>query len=117
MICVEMAGSPTCAKLFCPNTPPSDPAHVPLLSRPVHSTPTNVLDDDGVSCVTLTEISPVLEALKPCRGDWPPSGMVPVKVSTWFCEGSTMPPQLAAPKAATRSATRSLDCMPKDTSA
>src|SRR5439155_25138946 len=57
----------------------------------------------GASAVIFIEISPVFDTLKTCASN--PCGVsVPLNVSTWFLDGSTMPPQLMVKSAAAASA-------------
>ena len=59
------------------------------------------------------EISPVFDDENGCPGPFPWRAMVPENVSTLFCDGSTIPPQLTlrAPATASTSAARNRDLM------
>src|SRR5438128_2617375 len=88
MICPEIAVIPAVANWFTCSRPP-----LQLVPSPwTHCRPM-IGCDAGVSVTTLTAISPVFGDENACARalvGW----TVPANVSTVFCEGSTMPPQL-----------------------
>src|SRR5437773_8979087 len=102
MIWLEMAGMFSCASVFCRGCP----SHAPALDDCTQSRPTRV-PEEGDNAVILTEISPLFDE-KGCAGPRPPTAIVPGKVSTWFFDGSTIPPQLTlrTPATASTSAAR-----------
>src|SRR4051794_4486144 len=99
MIWPEIAVMPAVANgLICSRPPLQDLSLDPC----THCNPSTG-DDAGVMVTTLTAISPVFgvvnqwaRALVGCT--------VPENVSVWFCDGSTMPPQLTLIAAARASA-------------
>src|ERR1051325_9856512 len=69
------------------------PTQLPSASPCASTVPKND-PDDGASAVALMVYSPVLLVEKACPGLVVPwTGMVPVKVSVTFLDGSTTPPQ------------------------
>src|SRR4051812_32485208 len=105
-----MAGTFSCATVL--NS--SCPSHAPALDDCAQSMPTRV-PEDGANAVILTEISPVFGDENGCGWPRPPTAIVPETVSTWFFDGSTMPPQLTlrAPATASTNAARNREPIPR----
>src|SRR3954451_3183706 len=101
-ICPEIAVVETVANGFTCSCPPLQ--LVPSLCT--HCRPITGCDA-GVSVTIFTAISPVFDEEKVCARALP-GWTVPANGSTWFCDGSTMPPQLMV-RAPARARTHAAD--------